>query len=153
MHLLQIPGGLRRGNRKSVSLSSDLWKAESTRWWKVSVQTGREGPPQEEWRGKRCWTQNKQPGCAQSAEKIVPYMTRGKRQTEKSSVGGDVQSVGHSLRQRKHLRDFSPEKIKKIFENPIYRGQASKYLRKWGWVEIPTPFFLLPGSVAKNGPS
>jgi hypothetical protein len=51
------------------------------------------------------------------------------------------------------LLDFSPEKIKKIFENPIYRGQASKYLRKWGWVEIPTPFFLLPGSVAKNGPS
>lgn len=50
------------------------------------------------------------------------------------------------------MLDFSPEKIKKIFENPIYRGQASKYLRKWGWVEIPTPFFLLPGSVAKNGP-
>ena len=89
----------------------------------------------------------------EQAAKIVPYMTRGKRQTEKSSAGGDVQSVGHSLRQRKHLLDFSPEKIKKIFENPIYRGQASKYLRKWGWVEIPTPFFLLPGSVAKNGPS
>ena len=48
---------------------------------------------------------------------------------------------------------FLPEKNKKIFENPRYRGQGSKYMRKWGWVEIPTPFFLLPGSVAKNGPS
>ena len=71
----------------------------------------------------------------------------------KSSGEGDAQSAAHSSRRRKYSLDFSLEKIKKIFENPRYRGQASKYLRKWGGVEIPTPFFLLPGSVAKNGPS
>ena len=32
VHLLQILRSLWRGDRKSVSLSSDLWKAESTRW-------------------------------------------------------------------------------------------------------------------------
>lgn len=49
--------------------------------------------------------------------------------------------------------DSCPKKIKKIFENPRYRGQDSEYMRKWERVEIPTPIFLLPGSVAKNGPS
>ena len=68
-------------------------------------------------------------------------------------AGGDVQRVEHSLRQKRHSYDSCPKKIKKIFENPRYRGQDSKYMRKLGWVGIPTPFFLLPGSVAKNGPS
>lgn len=57
------------------------------------------------------------------------------------------------MRQKRHSYDSCPKKIKKIFENPRYRGQDSKYMRKLGWVGIPTPFFLLPGSVAKNGPS
>lgn len=80
-------------------------------------------------------------------------MIRGKRRKGKLSAGGDVQRVEHSLRQKRHSYDSCPKKIKKIFENPRYMGRALKYMRKWGWVEIPTPFFLLPGSVAKNGPS
>lgn len=80
-------------------------------------------------------------------------MIRGKRRKEKLSAGGDVQRVEHSLRQKRHSYDSCPKKIKKIFENPRYRGQGSKYMRKWERVKIPTPFFLLPGSVAKNGPS